>query len=184
MGLLDGLLKKAKEAVGEAIKDAIEEKISPRNTQAQVNTQPAPQEAPVQNESKPAPVVVQTPKPAEPKKEEFIMPDEPMSPEELRERIKAVIESDYPECQIQCNVPASYFDASAHEKAKPITLLIGKDGKNILAIAVVRFNTYRSYPVTGTKDAVEALGITYIRFFCEYENKINYISNRLAQYLK
>ena len=116
--------------------------------------------------------------------EKFHMPDTIMPAVELQQRIRSVIESDFPDCQVQCNVHAAFFDASVHEKSKPISLLISKNGINILAIAVVGFNTYRSYPVVGTKLAVEALGITYIRFFCEYENRLEYISNRLAEYLK
>ncbi len=114
----------------------------------------------------------------------FKMPAQPMSEEALLNRLRAVIGNDFPECQVQVNVVAITFDPTVHPMAKPLSLLVSNAGAPVLAIAVVTANNYRSMPVVSTKKAVEAQKIPYVRFFCEYENRTDYISNRLAGYLK
>lgn len=114
----------------------------------------------------------------------FDAPKQGISEDALLERLQSVIEKDFPDCSVQANVPASTFDPTIHPMAKPLSLLVTKEGKSVLAIAVVRANTYRSLPQVSTRKAVEALGIKYIRFFCEYDNLVEYISDRLAEYLR
>lgn len=105
-----------------------------------------------------------------------------LSTTELQKKIVATIQN-IPGCTVECDVPATRFCPTAHVKAKPISVLASKEGKPVLAIAIVKMNTYKSMPVVGTKRHVEDLGISYIRFFEESENKEDYIADRLKKCL-
>lgn len=109
--------------------------------------------------------------------------DTPLTHGELQERIASVIEDKFTDYTVEKDVPATAFVPMPHEKARPISLLIKKNGRPVLAIAVATFNNYRSYPTKTTREAIESQKITYIRFFCEYTNTPDYIANRLASYL-
>lgn len=106
-----------------------------------------------------------------------------MDPAVLKNRIASVIRSQYFGCEVQVDVPAASFSPNAHPKAKPISVLVSKNGQRVLAIAVVALNTYKSMPVKGTSQLVEGCRIPYLQFFVERENKEEYIADRVRKYL-
>lgn len=122
------------------------------------------------------------PKPTVVDEEPDYTPTPAMSPLELESRIENALD-EIAGITYEKNVPATKFNAGAHPKAKPVSFLVNKDGASKLAIVVVNKNTYRSRPVTGTMELVEANGINYIRFFTERENNHSYIVNRINENL-
>ena len=54
---------------------------------------------------------------------------------------------------------------------------------HVLAVVLVRANTYRGKNVMGTKELCEQKGIGYLRFFVEMPNEPAYIIERTGQHL-
>lgn len=101
----------------------------------------------------------------------------------LQRKLVEVLEKSFSGYSVECDVPAGRFDTSAHEKAKPISILVSKDEKPVLAIAIVANNTYRSMPVVGTKNIIDNANIPYIRFFQELGFDEEYATGRFSEYL-
>lgn len=78
---------------------------------------------------------------------------------------------------IRYQVQASVFGAD--EFCYPVDYLIVKDGKPLLAICLVDKNNYRYKCVSKTKEAVERMGIEYMRFFVEMPNDPSYVTRRI-----
>ncbi len=76
-------------------------------------------------------------------------------------------------------VPAAHIDPSAHPAAKPVTFLVYREDRPVLALMAVRDNTYRSMPVVGTQRLLEGQGIPFLRFFRELENADDYVLERI-----
>ena len=106
----------------------------------------------------------------------------PMPEETLEARIRYALDS-ISGISYQADVPASTIDSSAHPAAKPIAFMVYKNEHPVLAIAIVKNNTYRSMPVKGTQMLVENRGMDYIRFFRELENRPDYIRSRIISKL-
>lgn len=106
----------------------------------------------------------------------------PMPEETLEARIRYALDS-ISGISYQADVPASAIDSSAHPAAKPIAFMVYKNEHPVLAIAIVKNNTYRSMPVKGTQMLVENRGMDYIRFFRELENRPDYIRSRIISKL-
>ncbi len=107
---------------------------------------------------------------------------EGMTRAELKSRIRQCLAS-MGGITYQEDLPAAAIDVSAHPAAKPIDFMISKGGKYVLAIVVVSLNTYKSMPVKGTQMLVEDQNVTYLRFFVEKENRMDYISQRISKHL-
>ena len=105
-----------------------------------------------------------------------------MPEETLEARIRYALDS-ISGISYQADVPASAIDSSAHPAAKPIAFMVYKNEHPVLAIAIVKNNTYRSMPVKGTQMLVENRGMDYIRFFRELENRPDYIRSRIISKL-
>lgn len=160
--LKDLLKKTVKEAVKEAVKETAEEIV--QETEKDTAQESAPTVQPVADRAE---VVAST----------------QTEQGALVKKLAQCIEANFSGYTVETGVLAKRLSASAHDKAKPVSVLVSKDGAPVLAIAVVRMNTYKSMPVVGTKQIVENLGITYVRFFEERPNEESYVVERLKSYL-
>ena len=92
-------------------------------------------------------------------------------------------ENNLPGYTVERNVHPRVFDFQAHPKCYPITLLIRKDGRPVLAVMVMRMDQMKAMISRGTYSILEDNGITYIRFFREMLNEESYVLNRVKEYL-
>lgn len=90
----------------------------------------------------------------------------------------------FPEYFIETNVSAKRFDAEAHPACKPISFLFSQNGAPVLAVVLVKGNTYRGMNVIGTKWICEDNRIPYLRFFTDRENLKSYVIERTRNHLK
>lgn len=70
-----------------------------------------------------------------------------------------------------------------HPACSPVDFLIMKDNEPVLAVMLVRANTYRGMNVKGTYAICEAAGLQYVRFFTDMANERAYVVERMKQYL-
>ena len=70
-----------------------------------------------------------------------------------------------------------------HPACAPVSLLVLKENQPVLAVLLVRANTYRGMNVKGTYAICEAAGLEYVRFFTDMANERDYVVERLQQYL-
>ena len=101
----------------------------------------------------------------------------------LLAQMKEMLERNFSEYEIACEYPASMLNPNSHPACTPIQFMFRKDGRNVLAVAVVKQNTYRGMNVIGTQKLCDDMGIPYIRFFEEYPNKEEYVVSRVGRYL-
>ena len=92
-------------------------------------------------------------------------------------------EDTLPGYTVERNVHPRVFDFQAHPKCYPITFLIKKDGRPVLAVMVMRMDQMKAMISRGTYSILEDNGITYIRFFREMLNEESYVLNRVKEYL-
>lgn len=83
--------------------------------------------------------------------------------------------------EIARNVEPEYF--GAHPKCKPIQFLFRKDGKDVLAVAVLKYGSKRHIAVSSVKDACYDRGLPYLRFIVGYPNKEHYVVRRTLEEL-
>ncbi len=105
------------------------------------------------------------------------------SREELIAELKDMIERNFPEYDVIYDYPAFDLNPYCHPASTPVQFMFQKAGKNVLAVVVVKQNTYRGMNVKATQNFCEELGIPYIRFFEEYPNKEEYVVPRIKSYL-
>ncbi len=79
------------------------------------------------------------------------------------------------------NVDPEYF--GAHPKCKPINFLFSKNGKDVLAVAIVKYSSIKHPAVNNVKLACQSRGIKYIRFIVGYPNKEHYVVRRTLEML-
>ena len=103
--------------------------------------------------------------------------------EELLDDMKAIIARNFPEYEVQYEYKAYNLDRNCHPACTPVEFMFQKNGRNVLAVAIVGQNTYKGRNVLGTKELCEKAGITYIRFFVGYPNKEEYVIERIRKYL-
>lgn len=84
---------------------------------------------------------------------------------------------------IERNVHPVVFDEAAHPKCKPITFLIKKDDKPVLAVMIMKSNQMTAMISRGTYWILEDKGIKYIRFFKEMLNEETYVLDRVKKHL-
>lgn len=102
---------------------------------------------------------------------------------QLFEDMKLMIEHNFPEYQVLYKMNINRLDPECHPACTPVEFMFTKNGEYVLAVVIVRQNTYRGMNVIGTKKICEGLGITYIRFFEEYPNEESYVIPRIRENL-
>lgn len=106
------------------------------------------------------------------------------SREDLLAELKSMIDRNFADYEVICEYEASNLNSDCHPACTPIQFMFQKNGRNQLAVVVVRQNTYRGMNVLGTQKLCEMWNIPYIRFFEEYPNKEEYVVPRIQSYLK
>lgn len=86
--------------------------------------------------------------------------------------------SDY---EIARDVEPTYF--GAHPKCKPIQFLFKKDGKDVLAVAVLKYSSLTHPAVKDVKEACKKHQIPYLQFIVGYPNKEHYVVRRTLEEL-
>ena len=94
-----------------------------------------------------------------------------------------VISENFADYEVKRNVAASELDPSCHPACKPISFLFYEDGEPVLAVVLVRTNTYRGMNVLGTKKICDDKRIKYLRFYEEYNTEESYIVDRIKKNL-
>lgn len=105
------------------------------------------------------------------------------SMEELRQRFSMLYRQNFPQYTILEDVPARQLRVDCHPACTPVQFLFCRGEQPVLAVVLVRANTYRGKNVMGTKDLCEQKGIGYLRFFVEKPNEPAYIIERTRQHL-
>ncbi len=95
-----------------------------------------------------------------------------------------ITEANFPEYTIERSVSPSVFDSSAHPSCFPISYLFKKDGRNVLAVLIMKDNQYRAMIAVGTYQILDEQNIPYIRFFKGWQNEKDYVLNRIRENLK
>ncbi len=95
-----------------------------------------------------------------------------------------ITEENFPGYTIERSVSPSVFDSSAHPSCFPISYLFKKDGRNVLAVLIIKDNQYRAMIAVGTYQILDDNNIPYIRFFKGWQNEKNYVLNRIKENLK
>ena len=93
-------------------------------------------------------------------------------------------EEAFPGYTIERNVHPQRFDSDAHPSCMPISYLFSRDGEPKLAVLFLGTNQYRSMIARGTYEVLENNKIYYIRFFKEYKNDKEYVTERISSYLQ
>jgi len=75
------------------------------------------------------------------------------------------------------------LSSQPHPACAPVDFLFLKDGKPVVAVVLVRANTYRGMNVKGTHDICLDAGLEYVRFFIDMQNTGDYVANRMKAYL-
>jgi hypothetical protein len=95
----------------------------------------------------------------------------------------AIISRNFADTEVRRNVPASELQPGCHPACTPVQFMFYRDGAPVLAVVLVKENNYRGMNVVATKKICESLGIRYIRFYHEYENREDYVVNRIRENL-
>lgn len=80
---------------------------------------------------------------------------------------------------IQENIAPMILSAGAHPACKPIDFLFYGDGKPVLAVMVYKSNNSNGMNAVGTRAVLNTLGIPEVKFFEEYDNKAEYVTERI-----
>ncbi len=83
--------------------------------------------------------------------------------------------------EIRKAVAPEYF--GAHRKCKPINFLFSKNGKDILAVAIVTYSSITHPAVKNVKLECQNRGIKYLRFVVGYPNMEHYVVRRTLEEL-
>lgn len=83
--------------------------------------------------------------------------------------------------EIARDVEPTYF--GAHPKCKPIQFLFKKDGKDVLAVAVLKYSSLTHPAVKDVKEACKKHQIPYLQFIVGYPNKEHYVVRRTLEEL-
>lgn len=83
--------------------------------------------------------------------------------------------------EIARDVDPTYF--GAHPKCKPIQFLFKKNGKDVLAVAVVTYTSISHPAVRSVQEHCESRNIKYLRFIVGYPNKEHYVIRRVLEEL-
>jgi hypothetical protein len=94
-----------------------------------------------------------------------------------------ITESNFPGYTIERNVHVSVFNSLAHPCCYPISYLIKRNGKPVLAVFLMNRNQYRSMIARGSYAVLEEAKIPRINFYRDFENEENYVLNRIRENL-
>lgn len=83
--------------------------------------------------------------------------------------------------EIVRDVEPTYF--GAHPKCKPIQFLFKKNGKDVLAVAVVTYTSISHPAVKSVKEKCDSRNVKYLRFIVGYPNKEHYVVRRVLEEL-
>ncbi len=83
--------------------------------------------------------------------------------------------------EIARDVEPTYF--GAHPKCKPMQFLFRKNGKDVLAVAVLKYSSLSHPAVKDVKSACKNRGIPYLQFIVGYPNKEHYVVRRTLEEL-
>ncbi len=78
-------------------------------------------------------------------------------------------------------VAPEYF--GAHRKCKPINFLFSKNGRDMLAVTIVKYSSISHPAVKNVKLACQNKGIKYLHFIVGYPNKEHYVVRRTLEEL-
>ena len=123
----------------------------------------------------PAPAPVSTPTPA------------PISHEqsETKAYLLSVITRNFPSCSVATDFSAHLlYEAAQGIKCFPISILVMKNGKPMLAVLIVYKNSYDRKDVQNTMLACKEAGVAVQRYFYEFENAESYVVKRMAEVLR
>jgi|GEM_PF-6705363 len=87
----------------------------------------------------------------------------------------------FDEYQIVKNVDPTYFGEDP--QCKPIQFLFKKDGKDVLAVAILKYTSVSHMAVRNVQYACDYKNIKYIRFIIGYPNKEHYVVRRVLEEL-
>ena len=93
--------------------------------------------------------------------------------------IEDLVTKNFPLVTVKKSVDITGGSADPDKKFVPVSLLLEKDSKPVLALIICSKNQYRLYGVINTMNACEEQGIPAIRFFKEFENKPEYVVGRI-----
>ncbi len=85
---------------------------------------------------------------------------------------------------IERDVHVSRFDEGAHPACFPVSFLFSKDSKPVLAVFLMKQNQYRAMIARGSYKVLEENNIPYIRFFRGFDNKKDYVIDRVKSNLR
>ncbi len=112
----------------------------------------------------------------------FVNREDGRTAEELHEDFRAFYRQDlFRGYEIQKNVSPEYF--GEHPKCKPVNFLFRKNGKDLLAVSIVKYSSIKHPAVNNVKLACIRNGIKYIHFIIGYPNKEHYVVRRTLEML-
>ena len=83
--------------------------------------------------------------------------------------------------EIARDVDPTYF--GAHPKCKPIQFLFKKNGKDVLAVAILKYSSLTHPAVKNVKESCKNRRIPYLQFIVGYPNKEHYVVRRALEEL-
>lgn len=100
---------------------------------------------------------------------------------EVEDKLRAVFKNEFSQYEIKENVSPTTIGGTG--KFMPYSFGVYENGTPKLFIMVVANNTCKSRLYRWSKEEAEQNNISMINFVVNFENKIDYIINRLHQYL-
>ena len=89
-----------------------------------------------------------------------------------------ILVRNFPDWNLEENVPITRFDASAHPKCIPVTFLMTQ-GASTFAFFVMPLNKTNGLPYQGSKKALRQAGIKTVHCIKCYKNEEKYVVNRI-----
>lgn len=166
MGLLDSLMRSAKRKATRMAVNAIVDEIS-----KSAQTKNAEASAPVQSSS---PVVQSSVSQSQPKQSNI-------EDEFIDNKLDYVLKNEFPQYEIRKKVSPVTLGGTG--KFMDYDLGVYENGTPKLFIMIVGSNTCSKREYRWSKEEAEKAGVPMINFVMAFSNKIDYITNRLHQYL-
>ncbi len=106
---------------------------------------------------------------------------EDMEEEDVEERLRAVFDREFPQYEVREEVSPTTLGGTG--EFMPYSYGVYENGTPKLFIMVVMNNTCRQRLYRWSKEEAAKAGVPMINFVYSFENRIDYIINRLHQYL-
>lgn len=172
MGLLDALIRRGKREVTKMAVNAIVDEISKGSQNKAAQTASVPSN--VQQNQTSAPVVQNNV--SQPQPRQFNIEDEFVD-----DKLKYVFKKEFPQYEIKERVSPVTLGGTG--KFKDYDFGVYENGAPKLFIMLVGPNTCRHREYRWSKEEAERAGVPMINFVMAFSNKIDYITQRLHQYL-